>query len=197
MSWDHTTAQTLPSTEVTHFHFLRHGQVDTGGARRAYGHTDYPLSATGEEQGKALIAHALDRLPRPDGIWSSDLVRCTAIAEPLARALGVPLHIDPALREQHMGDWEGQTWAALTEADVQGTRAYWTDYATTRPPGGESYGDMATRIDAFFATHADELRGKRWFFLSHVGVIRAATLRLLSLPPSEALRFTPMPGTHS
>ena len=44
MSWDVVTDQALPSREVTHFHFIRHGRVDTGGVRMAYGHSDLPLT---------------------------------------------------------------------------------------------------------------------------------------------------------
>ena len=66
---------------MTSLHLLRHGEVDTGGARLAYGHLDLPLTLKGEAQGEALRRHVLERLPRPDGVISSDLSRCRALAE--------------------------------------------------------------------------------------------------------------------
>ena len=197
MPWDQATEQALPEHEVTHLHLLRHGAVETGGQRRCYGHTDYTLSRDGERQAAALQALCTSELPPPDGVLSSDLSRCRVLAEPLARALGVPLWLEPELREQHMGDWEGRTWADLTTTDVQQVRAFWSDYAHTPPPGGESFAQMAGRVDAFFARRWSELRGRRWLVVGHAGPIRALCARLLGLPVDEALRFAPLPGTHT
>ena len=69
MSWDRSTAQVFPSLEVTQLHLFRHGKVDTGGQRLAYGHTDYPLTAEGVRQGEGLRRFARD-LPRPAGVIS-------------------------------------------------------------------------------------------------------------------------------
>ena len=60
MAFDRVTRQALPQTAVTHLHLLRHGAVDTGGRRRAYGITDAPLSAEGLRQATALIDFAAD-----------------------------------------------------------------------------------------------------------------------------------------
>lgn len=197
MSFDRSTEQALPSHEVTHLHLLRHGAVDTGGQRRCYGHTDYPPSALGRAQAAALVAAREDLFPPPDGVLGSDLARCRALAEPLAEALGVPLTLHPALREQHMGDWEGRTWADLTDADLPGVRAYWTDYVTARPPGGETFGELAARVGGFFDDRWEELRGRRWVVVGHGGAIRALVARFVGLPLDQALRFSPLPGTHT
>ncbi|MEC8423739.1 MAG: histidine phosphatase family protein, partial [Myxococcota bacterium] len=131
--WDQATRQAFPSTEVTHLHLLRHGRVETGGRRCCYGHTDYPLSVAGQAESECLVGWVREWLPEADGILSSDLSRCTALARPLADALGLPLRIEPALREQDMGAWEGRSWSSLTEQDVAGVRAYWADYVDSAP----------------------------------------------------------------
>lgn len=197
MSWDRATAQALPSHEVTHLHLLRHGAVDTGGRRRCYGHTDYAPSAEGDRQAAALVRHVVDHIPRPHGILSSDLLRCRALAAALGEALDLPVEHRPGLREQHMGAWESRTWASLTEDDVARVRAYWADYAHTAPPGGESFSQMSDRIDALFRADWERLRGKRWLVVTHAGPVRSLCARLLGLPPSEALRFSPLPGSHT
>jgi broad specificity phosphatase PhoE/nicotinamide riboside kinase len=171
--------------------------VETGGGRRCYGDTDYPLSQAGEAESLALVNWTAKWLPQADGILSSDLSRCTALARPLAEALGLPLRIEPALREQHMGAWEGRTWASLTEEDVAGVRAYWSDYVGTSPPGGESFRSFAERVDAWFAENWGELRGRRWIVVCHTGVARALCCRLLGLEWGEALRFAPVPASHT
>ena len=171
--------------------------METGGERRCYGHTDYPLSAAGAAESERLVEWVREWLPEADGVLSSDLVRCTALARPLAAALGLPLRVEPALREQDMGAWEGRTWSSLTEEDVAGVRAYWTDYVGTTPPGGESFGAFAERVDAWFSAHWAELRGRRWLVVCHVGVARAVLCRLLGLEWGEALRFAPVPASHT
>ncbi len=197
MALDRVTRQVLPQTAVTHLHLLRHGVVDTGGRRRAYGITDAPLSAEGLRQAEALIRYAADALPRPDGILSSDLSRCTAIAAPLAERLGVPLVCTPTLREQDMGRWEWRSWEELTVADEQRVHDYWEDYVGTTPPGGESFGDMVRRITDWWGTQRPTLWGRRWVVVGHIGVIRSLLCLLLDHPPDQALRFAPMPGTHT
>ena len=197
MQWDSTTALALPSTEVTQLHLFRHGEVDTGGVRRAYGHTDYPLTARGQDQGRSLVDFAQRRLPPADGVISSDLARCTAIARPLAERLGVPLLTSPLLRAQHMGAWEGRAWDALSEADIAFVREYWSHYATVRPPGGETYSEMAFRVTGWLEAEWAQLRGRRWHVLTHIGPIRAFCCRLLGVPLDQALRFTPLYCSHT
>ena len=65
--WDRQTAQALPDMEVTHFHFLRHGRVETGGKRLVYGHLDLPLSEEGWQQGRRLIEFAAENVPKAYG----------------------------------------------------------------------------------------------------------------------------------
>ena len=197
MSFDAVTQAALPSTEVTALHLLRHPHVDTGGRRLAYGHADLPLSARGRAEAEDLLAFALARLPRPDGVLSSDLIRCRALAEPLARTFDVPLEATPALREQAMGAWEGAAWEDLTREDEPAVQAWWADYLHARPPGGESLHDLALRVERWRATSWERLRGRRWLVVTHVGVIRALTCALLGLPYDQALRFAPARASHT
>ena len=197
MAFDAVTQAALPSREVTALHLLRHPHVDTGGRRLCYGHTDYPLSARGRQDAAALIRHALDRLTPPEGVLSSDLRRCREVAEPLAAALGVPLVLSDALREQAMGAWEGMPWEEITASDPDRVHAYWADYLHTRPPGGESMADLATRLDRWRAHAWPDLRGRRWVVVTHVGVIRVLACQLLGLPLDQALRFSPARASHS
>jgi broad specificity phosphatase PhoE len=197
MPFDRVTRAAFPQDQVTDLHLLRHGVVDTGGRRRAYGHTDAPLSAVGAAQAEALIRFAVEELPRPAGILSSDLGRCRAIAEPLGEALGVGVRYLPVLREQHMGEWEWQTWESLTLREEDRIRAYWTDYLDTAPTGGESFRDLAERVSGWWDDAMPELWGKRWIVVGHIGVIRALLCQWFDYPLDQALRFAPRPGSHS
>lgn len=196
-SFDAVTQAALPSAEVTSLHLLRHPHAETGGRRLAYGHTDLPLSSRGQRDADELVAWCLARLPRPDGVISSDLERCLAVARPLAAGFGVPLQRSPALREQHMGDWEGAAWEDLTAAEEDRVRAYWTDYLHSRPPNGESFADLAARAGAWWSAAGPSLQGRRWIVVTHIGVIRALACAWLGLPLSDGLRLAPARPSHS
>lgn len=197
MAWDKVTDQALPGREVTHFHFLRHGKVDTGGQRLAYGHTDLPLSKEGLRQTREIVDQLVAQFPDIQGVMSSDLQRATAIAEPLAERLGVPLVVDSALREQSMGDWEGQPWSELTAHNVEQVRHFWTEYHRVAPPGGESLADLSVRVLQFLAAQEMTLAGGRFVIVAHIGVIRAVLCHALGVGLDQALRFAPLPSTHT
>lgn len=197
MALDATTRDAMVSPVVTHLHLLRHGETDVGERRLAYGSTDLPLSARGRVQSAALLTFAEARLPRPDTVFSSDLRRCLDLAEPLAERLGVPLVVSPALREQHMGAWEGQAWEDLQLRHDRAINTFWADYLHGRPPGGESFTEVGERIGRWWAEVAPRLEGGRHVVVGHIGVIRALTCQLLGLPLAEALRLAPPHGSHT
>lgn len=195
--FDAVTDKELPSSELTHLHLLRHGAVDTGGLRLAYGHSDLPLSFEGVAQNQAVLEQVLRTLPPPAGVLASDLSRCAQPAQALASRLQVPLELSPALREQAMGDWEGRPWGELSAQDSQGVHDYWDDYVNARPPGGESLQELAERVDAWWDASWPRLRGRRWVLVTHIGVIRCLLCRFMGLPLDQALRWAPARGSLS
>ena len=197
MKWDVVTDQALPSRQVTQFHFIRHGRVDTGGVRMAYGHTDLPLSDEGIRQTREIVERVVAQFEDVRGVVSSDLLRTRAIAEPLAERLGVPLLMDAALREQSMGDWEGVAWSELTARSPELVRDFWTRYHEVAPPNGESLQDLSTRVLEFFQRHQNTLAGGRFVVVAHIGVIRAVVCSALGFGLENALRIAPQPSTHT
>lgn len=196
LSFQSTTRDAMVSHVVTHVHLLRHGRTATGPRRIAYGVSDLPLSERGQRESQDLEVFAR-ALPTPTGILSSDLQRCRALAEPLAAALDVPLIVTPALREQDMGDWEGQAWDDIQARHEVAVNDYWDDYAHARPPNGESLEDAARRITTWWDEQWPRLEGGRWFVAGHAGVVRVLLCRFLGLPITEALRFAPPHGSHT
>jgi broad specificity phosphatase PhoE/nicotinamide riboside kinase len=194
--FDTLTLGEMVSTEVTELHLLRHGRPDTGGRRLAYGHLDLPLSAEGHRQTDALLELA-SGLPPAAGVISSDLRRCLDLAKPLAEALELPLLVSRDLREQHMGDWEGQPWEELSRSQSQAVKDYWDAYQIAAPPRGESYTQAAQRVQDWLRLEWPRLRGKRWIWVTHIGVIRALICQALDKPLAEALRFAPARGSHT
>ena len=161
---------------------LRHGQTGYNATSRMQGQLDTDLSDLGRRQ--ALAAAREIAAFEPLAIVSSDLRRAYDTAVALGDSAGLPVEIDPRLRETHLGDWQG-----LTHHDVDsvapGARAAWRADATWTPPGGESRVDVARRSVPVVRELLDkhEHWGQRPIVLvAHGGLIAALTAALLDLP---------------
>ena len=86
---------------------VRHGETDWNAEGRLQGHTDRPLSDFGRRQARQLADELADE--ELEAIYSSDLVRARETAEIAGERLGLPVVLDPDLREKDWGNWEGLT----------------------------------------------------------------------------------------
>jgi broad specificity phosphatase PhoE len=103
---------------VTTLLLVRHGETDWNAEGRLQGHTDRPLNAYGREQAKALAA----QLAGEDvaAIYASDLARARETAEIVGERLGLPVVVDPDLREKNWGTWEGLTSEERLLVELEG-----------------------------------------------------------------------------
>ena len=97
---------------------VRHGETDWNAEGRLQGHTDRPLSYFGRRQAQQL-AEELDG-EELEAIYSSDLARARETAEIAGRKLGLPIVLDPDLREKDWGTWEGLTAAERDRVEFVG-----------------------------------------------------------------------------
>lgn len=132
-----------------------------------YGRTDVALAAPPDAMAAALSAC----LPENFSLLSSPLQRCAE----LARLLHPAPHFDARLQEIDFGAWEMQRYDGLPRADIDRWAA---DVWGFRPPGGESASDMARRVDAAWAEHAEHVQ----VVVAHGGPLRVIAGRLLGLP---------------
>jgi 2,3-bisphosphoglycerate-dependent phosphoglycerate mutase len=93
---------------VTTLLLVRHGETDWNAEGRLQGHTDRPLNDYGRRQAREL-AERLAGEERVDAVYTSDLGRARETAEIVGARLGLPVGIDPDLREKDWGTWEGLT----------------------------------------------------------------------------------------
>ncbi len=92
---------------------IRHGETAWNRVRRMQGHIDIPLNDEGQRQARALGAALA--VERPAAIYSSDLQRARATAQPVADAHDMPVTCEPALRERCYGGFEGMMYEELAE----------------------------------------------------------------------------------
>jgi len=138
----------------------RHGETEWNRIGRYQGWADPPLNDTGREQAR-LLADQLRSTP-VDAVYSSDLRRARETAEILAAPHGVPVVVEPGLREVNVGAWSGLTRAEVERRFPGGER-----------PGGETRKQHAARVLAAAERIARAHPGERILLVSHGGTMRA------------------------
>jgi probable phosphoglycerate mutase len=140
-------------------YYVRHGETDFNSEGRLQGRRDTVLNAHGRRQAAecGVLLHDLfvrdRRRPGDFEYVSSPLKRARETMEILRATLGLEPHdyeIDARLVEIAYGEWEGLTLPEIDARNAgiltQRERDKW-DFA---PPGGESYRQLATRIDDWY-----------------------------------------------
>jgi len=180
------------TTENTRICFVRHGETDWNVEQRMQGHIDLALNALGELQAAAL-GHHFSR-HQAAALYSSDLVRARQTAQPIAAALQLPLHLDPALRERHFGRCEGLTLDEVAVRHIEDAQAFACrdpDYAA--PGGGESRRQHQQRIVDCVDRLASAHRGQAIVIVTHGGVLDVIYRLAHGLPP-DTPRDYPIPN---
>jgi ribonuclease H / adenosylcobalamin/alpha-ribazole phosphatase len=165
---------------------LRHGQTEMSVQGRFAGRGDIPLTPAGTRQASAAAARLADR--GVDLVVSSPLRRARHTAQAVAEAAGAPLAVDDDLAETDFGAWEGLTFAAVMDRWPAELTA-WQGDANLAPPGGESFAQVASRVngalDRLLASH----RGQTIVVVSHVTPIKTLICRALLAPPAAMFRM--------
>ena len=185
---DRGSALRGPVTLLRHVLLARHGETDWNVAGRWQGHTDIPLNATGRAQAAALAERL--RTEGIEAVAASDLSRARHTAEIVAGALGVPLAlVDPGLREQRFGRFEGLTPRECEERYPDEWARYVAD-PRAGPPGGESRAAMLERVVRAVQLAAARLSGPA-LVVTHGGAIRAL---LAAFPAAHGAPASGAPG---
>ena len=153
----------------------RHGRTRWNVEHRFQGQADPPLDEVGRQQ--AAVAARLLAAYRPTGIVSSDLHRAVQTARPLAELLGLPVALDPRLRERSLGSWEGLTREEVGHAHPD-EYGHWLAGREAHQEGSESRTEVGDRALAALAAAT----GETVVLVSHSATAMALTGRLLGLP---------------
>jgi probable phosphoglycerate mutase len=163
---------------------IRHGEP-VGGRRYRGNGTDDPLSPVGWEQMWRAVG---DHSPWHQ-VVSSPLARCRGFACAIAGRHGLPLAVEPDLREVGMGAWEGRTPAAVREDDPAGFEAFYRDPVGRRPAGAEPLAELIERVGLAYDRAVASHPGRRLLLVVHAGVMRALVGRVLQGDPRRWYRI--------
>lgn len=158
---------------MTEIWFIRHGETDWNRARRLQGWKDIALNDTGIEQARLLCERLeIDAGQQPfDAIYSSDLLRAHATAQPIAQQLGLRIRTEPGIRERGYGVLEGLDMATSMEVAPEAHAAWKSRDAHRMLEGGESLGQFQSRVVSTAQDLAKRHEGQRLMVFTHGGVL--------------------------
>ncbi len=136
---------------------------------------DVGLSEAGVEQARALGAWLAELPPdeRPQSVWSSPYVRSAETARIALEVAGLdlPVVVDERLRDRELGILDRLTGPGVeARYPDEAARRRWVGKFYYRPPGGESWADMALRIRSVLADLDRYEDGRRVLVACHDAV---------------------------
>ena len=162
---------------------IRHGEPV--GGRRYRGQVDDPLSDKGWQQ----MWSAVDGQQPWDVIVTSTLSRCRDFAWALGQRLDIDVIEDTRIVEIGFGEWEGRTGAEICRDEPDRLQRFFQDPVAERPAGAETLADFSSRVDAAWADLLQHYAGRHVLVVTHAGVIRAITSRVLGMPIEHMFRL--------
>jgi probable phosphoglycerate mutase len=171
-------------------YYVRHGLTDWNIEGRLQGGHDIPLNDRGRAQA-VQCADILRDLFARDGRNASDLhyvssplVRASETMDIVRKTLGLTANgyaREPKLQEIAFGEWEGLTYLDVLKRDKAIVDQREAGKWLFRPPGGETYEEVARRVGEWHAT-----LDRDTVVVAHGGTGRALVGYLGIAPPEEA-----------
>ena len=165
-------------------YFTRHGETFWNVENKICGATDIALTPRGHDQARALGAELARQGLAVDRILCSPLSRAHDTARHIAAATGWPLQVEPRLREQNFGRFEGTPRDGLAFKAAKG-------HFVERFGGGESMLQVAARVYSLL----DELAARQdtCLLVAHNGIARVVHSYFCELTNEEYAAF----GIHN
>jgi probable phosphoglycerate mutase len=140
--------------------------------------SDVDLSPRGRMQAEQVAAHLASFAPA--AVLSSAMRRALATAEPIARACGVEIHVEPLLHERRVGAMSGAptgerdgVWPRTLKRWLAGETSY-------APEGAESFDDIRNRVLPVWRRITERYAGQTVVVVAHGVVCKVLLVSLLS-----------------
>lgn len=137
---------------------IRHGQTEWNVKGQLQGSKNSALTDLGKRQADNIAGKVCALVKDYDfKVIVSPLGRAIQTAEIITSALGVSVDmtiVDPLLREQAFGFWEGMTYEEIKTRYPDQWESLQGDSWNYAPPGGESYRMISDRAAAWFSNRA-------------------------------------------
>ena len=180
----------------TFIYMIRHGETILTPDRKfsGLGGSNPPLTDDGREQARKVAAEIAKI--KPEVLIASPLLRTKETAEEIAKITGLKVIEDEAWYECSFGDWDG---LSLDEVKEKWPDEYtsWISSSAFTPPGGESYDDLAARIEPAFDALAEKYPGQKVVVVTHNGVIKQIASLVMEGNPNSLFHIDISPCSIS
>lgn len=156
---------------MTEIWFIRHGETSWNREGRLQGWQDIELNASGREQAAQLAARMATVEQTFDALYSSDLQRAYATAEPISAGLSLRIRTEPGIRERGFGVLEGLDLGRIDELAPEAAAARKSRDPHRPIEGGESLGQFQARVIATVNDLAQRHTNERILAVTHGGVL--------------------------
>jgi len=177
-----------PTSVATSLYLLRHGETPLSIERRFSGLGDPELTPNGIAQAEAAAAKLAGKPYGIEVILSSPLKRARTTAEIIAARAGLEVVVEEGLREADFGAWEGYTFTEIQRRWPDELAAWLAD-PSAAPPGGESFGVAARRVQATGDLLTERYEGRTVLAVSHVTPIKMLLQSALLAPLGALYRM--------
>ena len=155
---------------------------------------DTPLSDRGRDQARALgtFLASLDPDERPEVVWCSPYVRARETARIALEEAGLelPVRLDERLRDRELGILDRLTWRGVqARHPSEAERRRHLGKMYHRPPGGESWADVALRARAALGDLLPRDAGRRVLVVVHDAVVMLLRYVLEELTEAELMEI--------
>jgi len=180
---------------VSRLILIRHGESTWNRERRIQGQLDPPLSEHGNEQARRVAAR-LARRP-VQALYTSDLLRASQTAAPIAKTLGIEARPMKDLREIFLGDWEGLHTDELAERFPDAWEEWTREPSWDVVPRGEGASAFEARVTSAFDRLFEQHPQGDAIVVTHGGVIQIGLHRVVGRPSHGLFPFRISNGSVS
>ena len=168
---------------MTRIFLIRHAEAEGNLYRIAHGQYDGLITDRGYRQIEVLRRRFEHE--HIDAVYSSDLFRARTTAKAIYEPKGLPLHLEPAFREIHMGIWEGRLWQELNTGFEEQMFYFNRKLDQFGVEGSETCQQVLDRFLPALRNLGEKHDGETVAVFSHGAAVRMVLGTLQGLPLSE------------
>jgi len=176
---------------MTTLWLVRHGQTDWNLTGRWQGQAAHAPELNDAGRAQALAIRDQLKNVRFTAMYCSDLLRSRQTAELIAEPFGLPVNLEPRLREINLGVWEGMLSDDIQAQFPQELLMRAQDPLHARAPQGESPLEVATRVYAALDEIAAKHPGETVLIIGHGVSLAVIICRVEGIPPEYVYKCVP------
>lgn len=173
---------------MTRFYLVRHGQTYWNQENRMQGQYETELTPLGESQAIALGKKLKD--VEFGAVYSSPLKRTMRTTELILGKRKLPIIQNDALKEIHMGDWQGILIDDLKKDFPEEIDIFWNHPEQYARSTGETYGEVRKRAGKFMEETAAAHPNQNILVITHGALLKTLYTYFKYQPLAEIAHAT-------